>query len=110
MKRSFCNKAVTGKTPFFAICPHCTYFTWFVLTLAFERAVLHGNAALLILVLSTRNGTSVFLKRFLLFRKFCFEMQVLRKFQIFINCHIKTSQSLKLRAILNLLALPFRGT
>ena len=40
------------------------------LILAFDRSVLYGNVTLSKLVLSTRNGTPVFQKRFLFFRKF----------------------------------------
>ena len=44
------NKVVSGKSPLFVIDPLCTPIQ-FDLTLAFDRAVLHGNVARLFLVL-----------------------------------------------------------
>ena len=46
------NKVVSGKSPLFVIDPLCTPIQ-FDLTLAFDRAVLHGNVARLFLVLWT---------------------------------------------------------
>ena len=48
------SKLVSGQTPFVVVGPFCTLF---VLTLAFDREVLHGNFARSIVVISTRNST-----------------------------------------------------
>ena len=57
------NKVVTGKTPFFCekLCtPHSIYL---------NRAVLYGNVAFSILLLSTKKQYSSFLKKVLVFQK-----------------------------------------
>ena len=46
------KKIVTGKTPFFVV--HFVVTLLFVLTLASDVAVLHGNDALSVLVLSSK--------------------------------------------------------
>ena len=58
------NKVVTGKTPFFCekLCtPHSIYLS--------DRAVLYGNVAFSILLLSTKKQYSSFLKKVLVFQK-----------------------------------------
>ena len=54
----------------------------FVLTLAFDRAVLLDNITLSIVVLATRIGTLVFLKKGLVFEAICFKAKVLKTFKI----------------------------
>ena len=47
------NKVANGKTPFFVIGPFCTHH-FICLTLASDMAVLYGDGAFSILVLSTK--------------------------------------------------------
>ena len=65
----------------------------FVLTLVSDIAVLYGNDAFSILVLSTEKWCSSFLKTIFVFQKICFKVKVLKIFKIFTDCHIKTSFS-----------------
>ena len=65
----------------------------FVLTLASDRAVLNGNDVLSILVASTKKRYSSFLKEDFVFQKICFQVKVLKTFETFSDCHIKTSLS-----------------
>ena len=67
----------------------------FVLTLASDMGVLYGNDALSMLVLSAKKRYSSFLEKDLIFQKICFEVKVLKTFEIFSECHVKTCQSLK---------------
>ena len=54
MKQNFQkNKLVTGKTPFFVIRPFCSHYS-IVITMASDMAVLYGNDAYSILVLSSK--------------------------------------------------------
>ena len=53
------NKVITGKTLFFLISPFVVTIL-FVLTLASDTAVLYGNDALSILVLTTKKWYSIF--------------------------------------------------
>ena len=55
----------------------------FVLTLASDRAVLNRNDVLSILVVSTKNQYSSFLKNVLVFQKMCFKVKVLKMFETF---------------------------
>ena len=71
-------------------------------------SLLYGNDALSILLLSTKKSHSSFLKKFFVFQKICFRVKVLKSFQIFSDCHIKTCRSLKWRAILKIPVLFFR--
>ena len=57
--------------------------------------VLYGNDALSILVLSTKNLYSSFLRKKFVFQKICFNVKVLKTFKIFTDSHMKTCQSLK---------------
>ena len=66
---------------------------------AFDRAVLNGNDVLSILVVSTKKRYSSFLKKVFVFQKICFKVKVLKTFETFTDCHIKTCRSLKRRAI-----------
>ena len=52
-------------------------------------AVLYGNDAFSILVLSTKKRYSSFLKKVFVFQKICFKVKVLKTFKIFTDCHIK---------------------
>ena len=71
----------------------------FALTLASDRAVLNGNDVLSILVVSTKKQYSSFLKKVFVFQEICFEVKVLKTFEPFTDCHIKTCGSLKRRAV-----------
>ena len=62
----------------------------FVLTLASDRAVLYGNVAFSILVLSTKKWYSSFLKRVCVSYKICFKANVMKTFKISLDYHIKT--------------------
>ena len=69
----------------------------FDLTLASERLVLYENDAFSILVFSIKkNGTPVFLKRFLFLKKFVSKSKQSPNAQnLPSNCHIETSLSVK---------------
>ena len=95
------NKIVTCKTPFFVIGLFCTHHSN-VLKLASDMAVLSGNDAFSILVLSTKRWYSSFLKKSFVFQKICFKVKVLKTFKTFTDCRIKTCRSLKGRAILKI--------
>ena len=62
-------------------------------------AVLYGNDAFSILVLSTKKRYSSFLKKVFVFQKICFKVKL---FKFFTGCYIKTCRSLKRRAILKI--------
>ena len=100
---------VTGKTPFFAICPFCTHHS-ISLTLASDMTVFYGNDAFSILLLSTKKRHSIFLKKAFIFQKICFKFKVLKTFKISTACHIKTCRSLKWRAILKMSSILFKRT
>ena len=72
------------------------------LTLAFDRADLNGNDVLSILLASTKKRYSSFLKKVFVFQKICFKVKVLKTFETFTDCDIKTCRSLKRRAILKI--------
>ena len=74
----------------------------FVLTLASVRAVLNGNDVFSILVVSTKKRHSSLLKNVFVFKKICVKVKVLKTFETFTDCHIKTCRSLKRRAILKM--------
>ena len=81
----------------------------FVLTLASDRAALNGYDALLILMVSTKKWYSSFLKNIFVFQKIYFEVKVLLKtFETFIDCDLRTCRSLKWRAILKIPRIIFR--
>ena len=65
-------------------------------------AVLYGNDAFSILVLSTKKLCSSFFKKVFVFQKICFKVKVLKMLKISTDCQIKTCQSLKRRAILKI--------
>ena len=71
------KKVVSAKTAFFVMV-HFLLPILFVLSLAFDRAILNGNAALSIVVLLTKTGSPVFQKGFCfsknLFQKTCFKV------------------------------------
>ena len=87
------KKVDTGKTPFFVIGPFCTHIL-FALTLTSDMAVLYGNDALSMLVLSTKKWYSSFLKRVFVFQKICLKVKLLKTFKISTDCHIKRYRSL----------------
>ena len=68
-----------------------------------DRAVLNGNDVFSILVVSTKKQYSGFLKKAFVFQKICFKVEVLKTFETFTDCHMKTCRSLKQRAILKIL-------
>ena len=74
----------------------------FVLTLAFDRAVLNGNYVFSILVVSTKKPYSSFLKKVFVLQKMYFKVKVLKTFETFTDRHVKTCGSLKRRAILKI--------
>ena len=76
----------------------------FILTLASDRAIFNGNDVFSILVLSTKNRYSSFLKKVFVFQKICYKVKVLKTFKISTDCHVKTCRSLKWRAVLKILS------
>ena len=74
----------------------------FVLTLSSDSAVLYGNVALSILVLSTKKQCSNFLEKFFVFLKICCKVKVLNTLEIPSNCYLKACRSLKRRTILKI--------
>ena len=74
----------------------------FVLALGSDGAVFFENVAFSILVLSTKNGTPVFLKKVLVFQKTCFRIKVLKTSKISSVSHRKTYRSIKRKAILKI--------
>ena len=54
-------------------------------------AVLYGNDAFSILMLSIEKASSSFLKKVFIFQKICFKVKVLKTFKIFSDCHIDLS-------------------
>ena len=71
--------------------------------MASDRAVLNGNDVFSVLVVSTKKRYSTFLKKVFAFQKICFKVNVLMKtFETFTDCHIKTYGSLKRKAILKI--------
>ena len=70
--------------------------------MASDMVVLYGNDAFSLLVLSTKKRYSSFLKKVFVFQKICFKVKVLKTFETFTDCHIKTCRSLKRRAILKI--------
>ena len=102
MKQNFQkNKLVTGKTPFFVIHPFCSHYS-IVITMASDMAVLYGNDAYSILVLSSKKQYSSFLIKVFIFQKIYFKVTVLKTFKVFTDCHIKTCRSLKRGSILKI--------
>ena len=101
------TEVVTGKTPFSV---HLVLLILFVLTMTFDKTVLYGNIAFSILVFSTKEQYSCFLRKVFVFEKIDFKVKLLKTFKIFSDCHIKTCRSLKRRAILKTLAPYFRRT
>ena len=61
-----------------------------------------------ILEVSTKKWYSSFLKKLFVFQKLCFKVKVLKTFETFTDCHIKTCQSLKRRATLKIPGTVFR--
>ena len=88
------NKVVSGKTAFLAIGLLFTLHSIF-LTLAFGKAFLYGNNALLITVLPTKNRFSILSEKVFIYRKSCFKVKTLKIFEISSDCHIEMCRSLK---------------
>ena len=95
------HKVVTDKTPLFLIGPFCSRHSN-CLKWASDRAVSNGNDVFSVLVFSTKMLYYSFLKKVFVFQKTCFKVKVLKTFETFTDCHIKTYQSLKRRAILKI--------
>ena len=74
----------------------------FVLILASDMPVLYRNYDFSILAHSTKKRYSTFSKKVFVFQKICFKVKVLKTFETFTDCHIKTCRSLKRRAILKI--------
>ena len=74
-------EVVSGKSSFFLIDPFCTHIQ-FVLTLAFDMALLYENVALLFVVIRTKKWYSSFLRKVLVFQKTCFKVKFLKTFKI----------------------------
>ena len=70
------------------------------LNIGFRRAALYRNVAFSNLVPSTKKKDSRFLKQVFVFKQICFKVKVLKTFKISSGCSIKTSKSLKRRAVL----------
>ena len=87
------NRVVTGKIPLFVIDNSFEVAILFVLTLASNRAVLNENDVFSVLVVSTKNRISRFLKKVFVFQKICFKVKVLKTFSMFPDLHIKTCWS-----------------
>ena len=83
------NKRVLGKTPLFCKVSFVLPIL-FVLTLVFDNAVLYGNVAFSIIVLSSKKSYSSFLKIDLVFQKTCSKVRVIKTFKIPSDYHIKT--------------------
>ena len=84
-------------------CAHPTYHHQ-----ASDVAVLYGNDAFSVLVLSTKIQYSSYLKKGFIIQKFYSKVKVLETFKISTDCHIKTCRSLKQRAILKTPSAVFR--
>ena len=94
------NKVVTGNTPFFVI-------SHFVLHICFWQGSFVWHDEFSVLVLSTKNGTSIFLKYDFAFQKIYLKIKVLKTFKISSDCHIITCRSLKWKAILKIPTIVF---
>ena len=66
------NKVITGKTEFFVT---GLFRVLFVLTFAFDKAVLHGNIVLSIEVLSSNKRYPSFSRKPFIFQKTCFSIE-----------------------------------
>ena len=80
----------------------------FVLTLAINRAVLYGNIALSIVVLSNKKLFYRFSKKVFIFQKTCFKVETSKMFKISRNCHIKIHHFLKRRIIFKIPSTAFK--
>ena len=99
----FFKKVNTGKGQNSVLCNRFILYSLFsVLTLAFDMAVLYGNDAFSILVLSTKKRYFSSLKKVFVFQKIFFKIRVLKSFKMSTDCHVKTCRSLKRRAILKI--------
>ena len=67
--------------------------------MAFDMAVLYGNDAFSILVLSPKKRYSSFLEKISVFQKICSKVTTFKTFNISSDCCIKTCRSLKQGAI-----------
>ena len=65
-------------------------------------AILYGNNAFSMLVVSTKKQYFIFLKNIFAFQKICCKVEVLKTFKILSDYHIKTCRSLKRSAHLKI--------
>ena len=63
-----------------------------------DRAVVNGNDVFSVSVVSAKKRYSSFSKKVFVFKKISFKVKVLKSFETFTDCHIKTCQSFKRRA------------
>ena len=76
----------------------------------YDSFILYWYDAFSILVVSTKRRYSSSLKKVFVFQKIYFKVKVLKTFKIPTDCHIKTSWSVKRRAILKIPIQFFRRT
>ena len=74
----------------------------FVSAVASDMIGLYGYDVFSILVLSTKNRYPSSSLKVFVFQKIYFKVKVLKTLKVFTDCHIKTCQSLKQRAILKI--------
>ena len=86
------NKVVTGKTPLFVIGPFCSRHS-ICLNIGFWQSSFEWKWCVFNLS-STKKHYSSFLKKVFVFEKICFKVKVLKTFETFTDCHIKTCRSL----------------
>ena len=89
---------------------HFVLPTLFILTVASDKAILYGNGAVSILILSIKKQCSRFFKKVFIFQKICFKVKVLKTLKMSSDCHIKICRSLKRSAILKIPSTNFRRT
>ena len=88
------NRVVTDKTPLFDF----VVAILFVLIMVSDRAVVNGNDVFSVSVVPTKKRYSSCSKKVFVFQKICFKVKVLKSFETFTDCHIKTCRSFKRRA------------
>ena len=97
------KKAVSGKTPFFLICPFCTSYLIWLLRGQFCMEMFRFQLQ----YSQLKNSNPVF-ERFEFFNKTCFKVKVLKTFKIFNDCHINTCRSSKWRAFFKIPSTAFQ--
>ena len=102
-------KEVTSKTPLFVIGPFCICHS-ICLKIGFWQSSFEWKWC--VFNLSGFNYKTVlqFFENFFVFQKICFQVKVLKTFETFTDCRIKTCRYLKWRAILKIPSTVFRRT